>query len=286
MMRRFAATLLLALLAACGSVTSGDGWDVVAFDRSGQPYSVLAAENQDDMDRIWERFDLDLEIPTVDFGSEVLFGLGHAVSGSCPEIEFRGLDIREEFVFGRYAIGSLLHNGCTADANPATFWIVAQRDVLPDMFTLALEESRVCGSCPEEQLRVDLSSDEEDPSQWWAEERLQVAGAGARPNGSNVIRSHFGGHEELIVLVAHDWEVRPHPIQYFVDRIPTRVEGFTSSCADDSCYQDPSLVVESGPVCGVDIEMREQEDQTVLVRFADDGSCSVEIIAGFETFEP
>ena len=282
-MRRLIVPLFLALtLGACGNVESGPGWDLWAFDRAGPTYSVLIAETQADLDRIWERFDLRVEKPPVDFGDQVVIGLGHAVSGSCPGIEFGGLVIEEDRVFGEFALEEN-RNGCTADANPAMFWLRVDREVLPEHFTLSLTEDDICRGCDEDTLVVDLTSDAPDAAQWWSTARLLVAVEGETPEDANAFRAIFENRIDVLAILAHDWQVLPRWINLYEEEWPQRVEGFSAECdGGDDCIEDPERVIERGPVCGIDIDPTEG-DQTVLISFEDVG-CTIAITDGVELF--
>lgn len=148
---------------------SGEGWELLGFSRSGPVYSVALAENQGDLDVMWERFRPTFDEPAVDFTTRVVIGFGHAVSGSCPGIDFEGLVIESDRVYGTYQKHDRrLFGGCTDDANPAMFWLAADRSLLPERFTLSLAAEDICVSCIDDAIEVDLTSDEPDGSQWWA----------------------------------------------------------------------------------------------------------------------
>lgn len=173
--------LLLAVLGSgCGSVESARGWQLMEFSRSGPTYAAVAAERQDDLDAFWERFTLSVDQPAVDFDTQILIGLGHAAPGNCPGIDFRGLVVDDDHVYGRYDHDDEfpLFGGCNEDANPAMFWIRVDREVLPNRFTLSVARDNICPgpACLNESMEVELTSDQPDGSQWWEEPSSRLPG--------------------------------------------------------------------------------------------------------------
>lgn len=217
----------------------------------------------------------------MDFQTQVVIGLGRAVSLSCPEITFEGLVVTDDRVYGEYDIDSPLLGGCENDASAAAFWLIVDRAVLPDRFTLAVEQVDRCEGCVEDEITVDLSTDEPDASQWWLAPQLVIAAAGPFPEHSYGLRSTFTDGEDTIALLPEHWTTRPHMLRNHPAGFPVKVEGFVSDCdLGEPCTEDPAEITPVGPICSEAIDMSAGEDTTVLIRFASDGTCKIETMAG------
>ena len=269
---------------ADGNLTAGPGWELIAFTRSGLTYGVAVAENAADTARMWAALPFDLAAPTVDYTTHVLLVLGHAVSGSCPEIQFQGLAIERDRVFGEFTFIHE-HEGCTADANPAAYLLSVEREALPARFLLTLEAEDICRGCDEDAILVDLTSDLPDSSQWWATAAFGVVIGGAPPEDSHVFTLHYGGTVEPLAIPAADWQIEPRWVGGG-ERIPDRVEAFTAGClGGGECIENLELLEPTGPVCGANVGVEPRRDIMVMITFADDGSCVVEVVPGTDGAE-
>jgi hypothetical protein len=269
---------------AAGNLTSGPGWELLAFTRSGLTYGVAVAENEMDAERMWAALPFDLAAPPVDYNTHVLMVLGHAVSGSCPEIQFQSLAIEPDRVYGEFTFVND-DEACTADANPAAYLLAVERVALPDRFLLTLEAEDICGGCDEDTILVDLTSDQPDGSQWWATANFGVVIGGAPPEDSHVFTLRFGAVIEPLAIPTGDWQIEPRWVGGG-ERIPNRVEAFTANClGGEECIEDLDLLEPTGPVCGANVQAEPRQDVMVMITFADDGSCAVEVVPGTDGTE-
>jgi hypothetical protein len=262
-----------------GNLLGGPGWELLSFTRSGLTYGVAVAESQADAERMWAALPFEIPVPSVDYGSHVLMVLGHAVSGSCPEIQFQGLTIEPDRVFGNF---TFVHgrDACTSDANPAAYLLEVERSALPDRFLLTLEAEDICSGCGEDTITVDLTSDEPDDSQWWAIGRFGVVIGGAPPEDSHVFLLRYGDSVEPLAILAADWEIEPQWITGG-ERIPNRVEAFTANCVGgEECIEDLDSLEPTGPTCGANVAAEPMQDVAIVITFAEDGSCHVEVVPG------
>jgi hypothetical protein len=262
---------------SAGNLTAGPGWELLDFTRSGLTYGVAVAETEVDAERMWAALPFDVDVPTVDYTTHVLVVLGHAVSSSCPEIQFQGLTIEPDRAYGQFTFDHG-REACTADANPAAYLLAVERGALPDRFLLTLAADDICGGCDEDTILVDLTSDRPDGSQWWATANFGVVIGGAPPEDSHVFVLRFGATTEPLAIPATDWQVEPRWVGGG-ERIPDRVEAFTANCrGGEECIEDLEMLEPTGPVCGANVETEARTDVMVKITFADDGSCVVEVV--------
>ncbi len=269
---------------ADGNLTAGPGWELLAFTRSGLTYGVAVAENAADTARMWSALHLDRAPPTVYYTTLVLMVLGHALSGWCPEFLFQGLAIEPDRAYGEFTFVHG-HAGCTDDANPAAYLLAVERSALPDRFLLTLEAEDICRGCDEDAILVDLTSDVPDDSQWWATAGFGVVIGGAPPEDSHVFTLHYGGTVEPLAILAADWQIEPRWVGGS-ERIPDRVEAFTADClGGEECIEDLELLEPTGPVCGANVGTEPRQDVIVMITFAEDGSCVVDVVPGADGTE-
>jgi len=269
---------------ADGNLVAGPGWELLAFTRSGLTYGVAVAESEVDTERMWASLAFDVAAPTVDYQTHVLMVLGHAVSGSCPEIQFQGLTIEPDRAYGEFTfVGG--QDACTADANPAAYLLAVERSALPNRFLLTLEAADICGGCDEDTITVDLTSDVPDGSQWWATARFGVVIGGAAPVDSHVFVLRYAEIAEPLAIPAADWQIEPTWIAGG-ERIPDRVEAFTARClGGEECIEDLDMLEADGPVCGANLDAEPRQNLAVIITFAEDGSCVVEVLPGTDGTE-
>ncbi len=269
---------------AAGNLTSGLGWELLAFTRSGLTYGVAVAENVRDTERMWQSLPFDIPAPSVDYETDVLMVLGHAVSGSCPEIQFQGLVIEPNRAFGEFTFEHG-RNGCTDDANPAAYVLAVERSALPDRFLLSLTAEDICRGCDEDAISVDLTNDDPDKSQWWALGRFGIVIRGAAPLDAHVYTMHFGGEVHPLAILARDWPAQPTWVGGG-ERFPDRVEAFTANCVGGKeCIEDLNMIEPTGPACGANINSEPRQDIAIVITFADDGTCVVEVVPGTDGSE-
>lgn len=111
---------------------AGDGWRLVADERTGQPYRTGIAFDRASLERLWRDARLSAEIPAFDFTSEVVIWFGAVYSGSCPEIRLDDVVVDPDRAIVHAEIVDLDAAGaCTADANPRAYVVALERSRLP-----------------------------------------------------------------------------------------------------------------------------------------------------------
>jgi hypothetical protein len=137
---------------------SGDGWRLLGWTRGGEPRPPAVGEAAIDLLGELDLRRMDRAVPGADPLTEVDVVVTHAVSGSCPQVRFDGFEVDEDasrVEAGFTDIGDLLFfGGCTADANPAVYWLAVERASLPaGEFVLATDKA------PDVETTVDLGGE-------------------------------------------------------------------------------------------------------------------------------
>lgn len=146
---------------------SGDGWRLLADQRTGEPYRTGIAASPEGYAELWLEAGLEGEPPEVDFETEVVVWFGAVYSGSCPDIRLDDVVIEE--LEGEPSIlhAEIVRPGppqaaCTADANPRAYLVALQRDRLPaPTYHLQLRADDPPRGVPEE--RTVVSADLREP---------------------------------------------------------------------------------------------------------------------------
>jgi hypothetical protein len=142
----------------------GDGWRLLGQTAAGEAFTVGVATSADGLPALWADAGIDDPMPTVDFEREVVVRYTHAVSGTCPEIELRGVGVDDEarIVYSVVVLpSSPLFEGqaCTADARPHSFVVAVDRDRLPSgEVNFRLERGFIaCPDCGRESEQVTVT---------------------------------------------------------------------------------------------------------------------------------
>lgn len=257
-----------------GQSDESDGWRLVDTEPGyGQPHEVAIMTSERALDRAAAARWFETR-PRPSFDDEVVIVLAPAVSGSCPGIIFGGLTITESRVFGTFEPGPppAGTTTCTADANPVSFVLLVERQALPDIFTLSVEEDVTCGGCERAQIDVDLSDEAALKAALWGAATLDIVIDGTPPadGTANVFR---WAPEAALMLPASAFTGLPRWIQGFGGSEARTIEGFVVACGTDGCPEecdDQSCqdLQPLGNVCTYDHEPVAFVDQTVTITWS------------------
>jgi len=141
--------------------TSGDGWRLLAVERTGASYRTGVASTDDQYLALWTQSGLTSQAPPVDFETEIVIWFG-AVYGSGCEIRMDDVvfDTDRAIVHGDFVIPGIPAS-CNDDANPEAYLVAVDRGRLPvGRFAIQLNESDPPSGVPEERtlVAVDLSA--------------------------------------------------------------------------------------------------------------------------------
>jgi hypothetical protein len=127
---------------------SGPGWRLLADEPGvGTVWDTTAAVDEAGYEALWRTLDLTGDPPAVDFEREIVLHFGPAVSGSCPNIRLDGLVIQDDLVLPDIVRPGVQPPACTADANPHTYLVAAERSALPPLPFRVQLEPEPCPGC-------------------------------------------------------------------------------------------------------------------------------------------
>lgn len=136
--------------------TEGDGWRLLAVERTGDSYRTGVATNAEQYAVLWDLSGVTDEQPEVDFDTEIVIWFG-AVYGSGCEIRMDDVvvDLERSIVHADFVIPGN-PGACNEDANPETYLVAVERTALPvGPFAVQLSSQDPPAGVPEERTVVD-----------------------------------------------------------------------------------------------------------------------------------
>ncbi len=137
--------------------TSGDGWRLLAVERTGDSYRTGVATTDDQYAALWTQSGVTAERPPVDFANDIVIWFG-AVYGSGCEIRMDDVivDLDRAIVHGEFVIPGN-PGACNSDANPEAYLVAIDRARLPNgPFAIQLGATDPPAGVPEERTLVTL----------------------------------------------------------------------------------------------------------------------------------
>lgn len=169
--------------------TEGEGWRLLAVERTGDSYRTGVATDAEQYAALWESSGVTADRPDVDFDTEIVIWFG-AVYGSGCEIRMDAVvfDAERSIVHADFVIPGN-PGACNSDANPEAYVVAVDRDALPaGRFFVQLSEQDPPRGVPEERTVVDAD--------------LTAPGAIATDE-------QIGGDDELLLQVDRGYVVGP-----------------------------------------------------------------------------
>jgi hypothetical protein len=141
--------------------TSGNGWRLLAVERTGDSYRTGAASTEDQYAALWAHSGVTATQPPVDFDADIVIWFG-AVYGSGCEIRMDDVivDLDRAIVHGEFVVPGN-PGSCNDDANPEAYLVAVDRARLPKgPFAIQLGATDPPAGVPEERtlVAVDLSA--------------------------------------------------------------------------------------------------------------------------------
>lgn len=139
---------------------SGDGWRLLAVERTGESYRTGVATTEDQYVALWAQSGVTAARPPVDFENAIVIWFG-AVYGSGCEIRMDDviIELDRAIVHGEFVVPGN-PGGCNDDANPEAYLVAVDRGRLPKgPFAIQLGATDPPTGAPEERtlVAVDLS---------------------------------------------------------------------------------------------------------------------------------
>ncbi len=140
---------------------SGDGWRLLAVERTGESYRTGVATTDDQYAALWAQSGVTAARPPVDFDNDIVIWFG-AVYGSGCEIRMDDVIVGPDraIVHGEFVVPGN-PGACNDDANPEAYLVAVDRARLPrGPFAIQLRATDPPAGVPEERtlVAVDLSA--------------------------------------------------------------------------------------------------------------------------------
>ena len=162
--------------------TEGEGWRLLGHaEGAGEAYRTAVATTDEQLAAVWQESGLGGDAPDVDWQAEIVVWFGAVYGSSCP-VRLDGVVVDGTTLHGEIVIpGSGPGTACTADANPHSFVVAVERDLLPaGPFVVQLGADDPPPGAPEERTVVDV--DLSAPGSTATDEQLHLdPNAGPQP---------------------------------------------------------------------------------------------------------
>lgn len=133
---------------------AGDGWRLLADEKTGHAYRTGFAADQADLEELWREAGISSPLPEVDFESEVVIWFGAVYGSSCPDLRMDDVVISDGHVHPEI-VNLTDAMACTDDANPHAYVVAVERSELPaDGFVIRLQEDEPAPGVADQQTSV------------------------------------------------------------------------------------------------------------------------------------
>lgn len=119
----------------------------IAFNEDTSPLLVKKAVDQSELEETWRLYELEQNMPDVDFNENVVFFIGVYESGSCP-LEIKSVELNGDHTTMTIPLSvpnelSGPDVACTADASPKTFVIQLEKKLTEKLNGLVINDTTV-----------------------------------------------------------------------------------------------------------------------------------------------
>lgn len=177
---------------------AGEGWRLLADEKTGQAYRTGFASDQADFEALWREAGISAPLPEVDFGSEVVIWFGAVYGSSCPDLRMDDVVIADGIVYP-VIVNLTDAMGCTDDANPHAYVVAVERFALPaEGFVIRLQADPPAPGVVDQQTTV--AGDATIPGAYVAGVRDEV------PTDPGLPTVEYGG----VIEPGYPWIYRAH----------------------------------------------------------------------------
>jgi len=134
---------------------AGEGWRLLGEDETGEAYRSGVATTDAQLDRLWALAGLEGEPSTVEWDSEIAVWFGAVYGSGCP-VRMDGVVVEGDLLHADLVVPNAVY-GCNDDANPHSFVVAVERQLLPEgPFRVQLEARDPYPGTAEERTVVDV----------------------------------------------------------------------------------------------------------------------------------
>lgn len=134
---------------------AGDGWRLLADEKTGQAYRTGIATDEADLRELWREAGISAPVPAVDFETEVVIWFGAVYGSSCPNLRLDDVVVDQGIVYP-LIVNVDAPMDCTDDANPHAYVVAVERSALPaDGFVIRLQADEPFPGVVDQQTVVD-----------------------------------------------------------------------------------------------------------------------------------
>ena len=200
---------------------AGEGWRLLADEKTGLAYRTGFASNQEDLVALWAEAGISAPVPGVDFTSEVVVWFGAVYGSSCPNLRMDDVRVEAGVVYP-IIVDVDGPRGCTADANPHAYIVAIERSMLPsDGFVIRLQADEPAPGVADQQTFV--HGDVTVPDSYVAGVRGEVPGEEPGPphvDYGGVIEPGYLWTYDLPTHCGIEWLGEINGIQWRMERPP------------------------------------------------------------------
>jgi hypothetical protein len=229
---------------------AGNGWRLLADEKTGFPYRTAFASDQADLEALWRQAGISSSLPDVDFESEVVVWFGAVYGSSCPNLRMDDVVVGDGVVYPE--IVDLDGPGpCTADANPHAYVVAIERSSLPsEGFVIRLQSGEPSPGVSDQQTYV--HGDVTIPGAYVAGTPGEVPGEDPGPpvaESGGVIEPGIVWSYGLYTHCGIEWLGELNGVQWRAEDVPGRLDHVPAAwqaLVDDDQYVTVEIVLEPG----------------------------------------
>ncbi len=184
---------------------AGDGWRLLADEKTGHAYRTMIATDQADFGALWREAGITSSVPEVDFETEIVVWFGAVYGSSCPNLRMDDVVIDADVVYPEIVLVDA-PMACTADARPHAYVVAVERSALPaEGFVVRLQSDEPAPGVVDQQTNV--SGDVTIPGSYVAGIRAELPSDPGQPSvkDGGVIEPGYPWNYQLSTHCGVEW---------------------------------------------------------------------------------